>query len=51
MALGTKFTVFFIVLLVFVGIAFEWYKEILDIQAKRALANLKDCPCVVEVQK
>ncbi len=51
MTSGTKFTVFFIVLLVFGCIAFEWYKEILDIQAKRALANLKDCPCVVEVQK
>lgn len=51
MTLGTKFTVFFIILLMIVGIAFEWYKEILDIQAKRALANLKDCPCVVEVQK
>lgn len=51
MTSGTKFTVFFIVLLVFVGFAFEWYKKILDIQAKRALANLKDCPCVVEVQK
>ena len=46
-----KFVVFFVVLLVFVGIAFEWYKELLDIQAKRALANLKDSPCIVEVQK
>ena len=43
--------VFFVVLLVFVGIAFERYKELLDIQAKRALANLKDCPCIMEVQK
>jgi hypothetical protein len=51
MTSGTKFTVFFIILLVFGCIAFEWYKEILDIQAKRALANLKDCPCIVEVQK
>ena len=46
-----KIAVFFIVLLVFVCIAFEWYKELLDIQAKRALANLKDCPCIMEVQK
>ena len=46
-----KIVVFFVVLLVFVDIAFEWYKEILDIQAKRALANLKDCPCIMEVQK
>ena len=44
-----KIVVFFVALLVCV--AFEWYKEILDIQAKRELANLKDCPCVVEVQK
>ena len=43
--------VFLVVLLVFVGIAFEWYKELLDIKAKRALANLKDCPCIMEVQK
>ena len=46
-----KFTVFFVVVLMLVGIAFEWYKEILDIRAKRALANLKDCPCIMEVQK
>lgn len=51
MTLSMKIVVFFIVLLVFVCIAFEWYKEILDIQAKRALANLKDCPCIMEVQK
>ena len=51
MTSGMKFTVFFVVLLVFVFIAFDWYKEILDIQAKRALANLKDCPCIMEVQK
>lgn len=51
MTLGMKFVVFFIILLTFACIAFEWYKEILDIQAKRALANLKDCPCAVEVQK
>ena len=51
MTSGMKIVVFFIVLLVFVVIAFEWYKEILDIQAKRALANLKDCPCIMEVQK
>lgn len=37
MTLGTKFTVFFIVMLMFGCIAFNWYKEILDIQAKRAL--------------
>ena len=43
--------VFYVLLLVFIFIAFEWYKEILDIQAKRALANLKDCPCIMEVQK
>ena len=41
--------VFYVVLLVFVFIAFDWYKE--DIKAKRALANLKDCPCIMEVQK
>lgn len=46
-----KFTVFFIAVLMLVGIAFEWYKEILDIRAKRALANLKDCPCIMAVQK
>ena len=51
MTLGMKIVVFFIVLLVFGCIAFEWYKEILDIQAKRSLANLKDCSCVVEVRK
>ena len=51
MTSGMKIVVFFVVLLVFVGIAFEQYKEILDIKAKRALANLKDCPCIVEVQK
>ena len=51
MTSGMKFTVFCIVLLVFVFIAFDLYKEILDIQAKRALANLKDCPCIMEVQK
>ena len=51
MTSSMKFVVFFVVLLVFVCIAFEWYKEILDIQAKRALANLKDCPCIMEVQK
>ena len=51
MTSGMKIVVFFVVLLVFVGIDFEWYKEILDIQAKRALANLKDCPCIMEVQK
>lgn len=51
MTLGMKFVVFFVVLLVFVGIAFEWYKDLLDIQAKRALANLKDCPCIMEVNK
>ena len=51
MTLGMKIVVFFVVLLVFVSIAFDWYKEILDIQAKIALANLKDCPCIMEVQK
>ena len=51
MTSGMKIVMFFIVLLMFVGIAVEWYKEILDIQAKRALANLKDCPCIMEVQK
>lgn len=51
MTSGMKFAVFFVVLLVLVGIAFEWYKEILDIQAKRALAKLKDCPCIMEVHK
>ena len=51
MTSGMKLTVFCIVLLVFVFIAFDLYKEILDIQAKRALANLKDCPCIMEVQK
>ena len=51
MTSGMKFVLFFVVLLVFVFIAFDWYKEILDIQAKRALANLKDCPCIMEVQK
>ena len=51
MTLGMKIILFFVVLLVFVVVAFEWYKEILDIQAKRALANLKDCPCIMEVQK
>ena len=51
MPLGMKIVVFFVVLLVFVCIAFEWYKKILDIQAKRALVNLKDCPCIMEVHK
>ena len=51
MTSGMKIILFFVVLLVFVCIAFEWYKEILDIQAKRALTNLKDCPCIMEVQK
>ena len=32
MTSGMKIVVFFVVLLVFVDIAFEWYKEILDIQ-------------------
>ena len=50
MTQGLKIYVFFI-LLVFVCVAFEWYKEILDIQAKRALVNLKDYPCIVEVNK
>ena len=49
MTSGMKVVLFFVVLLVCV--AFDWYKEILDIQAKRALANLKYCPCIVEVQK
>ena len=43
--------VFYVVLLVFIFIAFDWCKEILNIQAKRELANLKDCPCIMEVQK
>ena len=51
MTLGMKIILFFVVLLVFVVVAFEWYKEILDIQAKRALANLKDCPCIMEMRK
>lgn len=51
MTLGMKIAVFFVVMLMFGCIAFNWYKEILDIQAKRALANLKDCPCVMKVQK
>lgn len=51
MTSGMKIVVFFVVLLVFVFIAFDWYKEFLDIQTKRALANLKNCPCVIEVQK
>ena len=51
MTLTMKIVVFFVVLLIFVFIAFDWYKEILDIQAKRALANLKDCPCIMEVRK
>ena len=51
MTSGMKIVVFFVVLLVFVCIAFEWYKELLDIQAKRALANLKDCPCIMEMRK
>ena len=51
MTSGMKIVVFFVVLLIFVFIAFDWYKEILDIQAKRALANLKDCPCIMEVRK
>ena len=51
MTSGMKIVVFFVVLLVFVFIAFDWYKEILDIKSKRALANLKDCPCIMEVQK
>ena len=51
MTLDMKIVVFFVVLLVFVAIAFDWYKKILDIQAKRALTNLKDCPCIMEVQK
>ena len=51
MTSGMKIVLFFVVLLVFVFIAFDWYKEILDIQAKRALANLKDCPCIMEEQK
>lgn len=51
MTLGTKIAVFFVLLFMFFFVAFNWYKEILDIQAKRALANLKDCPCVMEVQK
>ena len=51
MTSGMKIILFFVVLLVFVCIAFKWYKEILDIKAKRALANLKDCPCIMEVQK
>ena len=51
MTSGMKIVVFFVVLLVFVCIAFEWYKEILDIQAKRALANLKDCPYIMEMRK
>lgn len=41
--------VFYVVLLVFIFIAFDWYK--VGIKAKRALANLKDCPCIMEVQK
>lgn len=51
MTLCAKLIVFIVLLTTAWGIAFECYKEILDIQAKRALANLKDCPCVVEVQK
>ena len=51
MTSGMKIVLFFVVMLVLVFIAFEWYKEILDIQAKRALVNLKDCPCIMEVQK
>ena len=51
MTSGMKIILFFVVLLVFVCIAFEWYKKILDIKAKRALVNLKDCPCIMEVQK
>ena len=51
MTSGMKVVLFFVVLLVFVFIAFDWYKEILDIQAKRALANLKDCHCIMEEQK
>ena len=49
MTSGMKIVLFFVVLLVFVFIVFDWYK--VDIQAKRALANLKDCPCIVEVNK
>ena len=49
MTSGMKIVLFFVVLLVFVFIAFDWYKE--DIKVKRALANLKDCPCIMEVQK
>ena len=51
MTSGMKIVLFFVVMLVLVFIAFDWYKEFLDIQAKRALANLKDCPCIMEVQK
>ena len=51
MTSSMKFVVFFVVLLVLVRKDFEWYKELLDIQAKRALANLKDCPCIIEVNK
>lgn len=50
MTLGMKIAVFFVLLFMFGVIAFEWYKDILDIQAKRAIVNLKGCPCM-EVQK
>lgn len=50
MILRAKLIIFIVLLTTAWGIAC-WFKEILDIQAKRAIVNLKNCPCLMEVQK
>ena len=50
MELPVKLFISVVLLIMFGAICFGWYEKYLDIQAKRSLANLKDCPCLMVVQ-